>query len=160
MKLNMKLRTTGLVAAFLGGIAFANFVNAQQAEDKGNVAVKVNGHSITAAEVSLAADDILPNLADVPPKLRFAFIVEYLVERHLMAQEAVRQKLIESDEYKKRIRFYQAKALRDAYFAEKVVPEVTEEMVKAEYDKQVAKISSATARPRPAYSCGHRTRSR
>jgi peptidyl-prolyl cis-trans isomerase C len=140
MKLKMKLRTTAALAALAGIIAFAVPANAQQADEKGNVAVKVNGHSITAAEVSMAADDILPQLADVPPKLRFAFIVEYLVERHLMAQAAVRAKMIESEEYKKRIRFYQAKSLRDAYFAEKIVPSITEDMIQAEYDRQVAKV--------------------
>ncbi|MGI9464290.1 MAG: peptidylprolyl isomerase, partial [Aestuariivirgaceae bacterium] len=90
--------------------------------------------------VSLAADDILPQIGEIPPNLRYAFVVEYLVERHLLAQEAVRLKLIESDEYKKRIRFYQAKALRDALYASKIVPTVTDELIEAEYKKQADKV--------------------
>ncbi len=113
---------------------------AQQAGDEGNVAVIVNGHKITADEVALAADDILPQIGEIPPNLRYAFVVEYLVERHLLAQEAVRQKLIDSDEYKKRIRFYQAKALRDALFAETIVPKITDDLVRAEYDRQKEKV--------------------
>lgn len=136
----MNLRTITLFAALIGGGALAGYATAQQAAEEGNVAVKVNGHNITADEVSLAADDILPQIGEIPPNLRYAFVVEYLVERHLLAQEAVREKLIESDEYKKRIRFYQAKALRDALFAKNIVPQITEEVIKAEYDKQKEKV--------------------
>ena len=136
----MNLRTITLFAALIGGGALAGYATAQQAAEEGNVAVKVNGHNITASEVSLAADDILPQIGEIPPNLRYAFVVEYLVERHLLAQEAVREKLIESDEYKKRIRFYQAKALRDALFAKNIAPQITEEVIKAEYEKQKEKV--------------------
>jgi len=109
-----------------------------RAEDK--VIAKVNGHDITTKEVELAADDILPQLGNIPPKLRFPFLVEYLVERHLMAQEAVKEGEANSEEYKRRLAFYQAKALRDAYFTDKLKPAVTEEEVRKAYDDQAAKV--------------------
>ncbi len=43
-------------------------------------------------------------------------MVEYLIERHLLAQYAVKEGIAETDEYKRRLALYQAKALRDAYF--------------------------------------------
>ena len=64
----------------------------------------------------------MASLPDLPPKLRYPFIVEYLVERHLLAQAAVKDGIAESDEYKRRLALYQAKALRDAYFAQKIMP--------------------------------------
>ena len=140
VKTKMNLRTITLFAALVGGGALAGYAAAQQAGEEGNIAVKVNGHNITAGEISLAADDILPQIGEVPPNLRYAFVVEYLVERHLLAQEAVREKLIESDEYKKRIRFYQAKALRDALFAKNIAPQVTEEVIRAAYEEQKKKV--------------------
>ncbi len=109
-----------------------------KAEDR--VVAKVNGHDITVKEVSLAADDILPQLGNVPPKLRFAFVVEYLVERHLLAQAAVKEGEADSEEYKARLAFYQAKALRDAYFTDKLKPAVTEEAIHKAYEKEAAKI--------------------
>ncbi len=111
---------------------------ALHAEDR--VVAKVNGHEITATEVQLAVDDILPQLGDVPAKLRFPFVVEYLVERHLLAQEAVKEGEANSEEYKRRLAFYQAKALRDAYFADKLKPGVTEEAVRKAYEDQAVKI--------------------
>ena len=76
----------------------------------------VNGHEIKVSEVEMAAEDILGQLPDVPPQLRYPYIVEYLVERHLLAQAAVKEGVAESEEYKRRLALYQAKALRDAYY--------------------------------------------
>lgn len=136
----MSFRTKALLGAMISCLMLAGPAVAQSQDDDGTVAVKVNGHNITADEIKLAADDILPQMRDVPPKLRFAFVVEYLVERHLLAQEAVRQKLIDSEEYKQRIRFYQAKALRDAYFAKFIRPKVSDAEVKKRYDEEAAKV--------------------
>ena len=141
MKNLLKLAAATAMAAglVLGG---AN-AQAQQKTPKDNpdkVLVIVNGHKITKREVEMAADDILPQLTQVPPKLRFAFIVEYLVERHLLAQQAIREGFGNDEEYKRRLRFYQSKALRDAYFVKTVKTQVTDEKVRAAYDKQAAKI--------------------
>jgi peptidyl-prolyl cis-trans isomerase C len=111
---------------------------AQAAEDK--VVVVVNGHEIKTSEVEIAAEDIAFQLGDLPAKLRYPFLIEYLVERHLLAQAAVKQGIAESDEYKQRLAFYQAKALRDAYFNSTIKPSVTEEEVKAAYDKEATNI--------------------
>ena len=101
----------------------------------------VNGHEIKVSEVEMAAEDILGQLPDVPPQLRYPYIVEYLVERHLLAQAAVKDGVAESEEYKRRLALYQAKALRDAYYAEKIKPTVTEEEIKAAYDTESAKVA-------------------
>jgi peptidyl-prolyl cis-trans isomerase C len=112
-----------------------------RAEDK--VVVVVNGHEITSSEVELAAEDISMQLAELPAKMRFPFLVEYLVERHLLAQAAVKKGIADSEEYKKRLAFYQAKALRDAFFNDTIKPTVTEEEMKAAYDKEAPKIKVA-----------------
>lgn len=88
----------------------------------------------------MASDDIIGLLPDLPPKARYPFVVNYLIERHLLAQRAVKEGVAETDDYKKRLALYQAKALRDAYFFEKIKPAVTEEEVKAAYDKEAARV--------------------
>src|SRR5437868_2798195 len=112
---------------------------AEKKEDK-TVAI-VNGHEIKVSEVEMAAEDILAQLPNVAPKLRYPYIVEYLVERHLLAQAAVKEGVADSDEYKRRLALYQAKALRDAYFAEKIKPTVSEEEIKQAYDTEAAKVA-------------------
>jgi peptidyl-prolyl cis-trans isomerase C len=108
------------------------------AEDK--VVVVINGHEIKTSEVEIAAEDIALQLGDLPAKLRYPFLIEYLVERHLLAQAAVKQGIADTEEYKQRLAFYQAKALSDAYFNSTIKPSVTEEEVKAAYDKEASKV--------------------
>lgn len=109
-----------------------------KAEDK--VVVVINGHEIKTSEVEIAAEDIAMQLGDLPAKLRYPFLIEYLVERHLLAQAAVKQGVADTEEYKQRLAFYQAKALRDAYFNSTIKPSVTDDEVKAAYDKEASKV--------------------
>ena len=129
-----RIFAVGLVAAcvMLGGTA------AKSQEDK--VLVVINGHEIRTSEVELAAEDIALQLGELPAKLRFPFLIEYLVERHLLAQAAVKGGIADTPEYKRRLAFYQAKALRDAYFDQTIKPTITDEEVKAAYDKEASKI--------------------
>lgn len=100
----------------------------------------VNGYEIKVSEVQMATDDILGQLPDLPPKLRYPYVVEYLIERHLLAQLAVKEGVADTGDYKKRLALYQAKALRDAYFFQKIRPQVTEEQIKAAYDQEASKV--------------------
>jgi peptidyl-prolyl cis-trans isomerase C len=125
------------ISAVSAGLALPAF--AQSKEDK--VVAVVNGHEIKTSEVEMAAEDILGQLPDLPAKLRYPFIVEYLVERHLLAQAAVKEGIADSDEYKRRLALYQAKALRDAYFAQVIAPSVSEDEMKKAYDTEAAKIA-------------------
>ncbi len=132
----------------LASLLAASFLTAQPAAaqqaktdtGKDTVIVRVNGHNITRSEVQMAMDDIAVQLRDVPPKLRYPLIVQYLVERHLLAQKAIKDGLTNSEEYKKRVRFYQYKALRDAYFQTRIKPAVTDEEVRKAYEKEAGKV--------------------
>ncbi len=124
------------------GLAFVLPAQAQEdvpPKDDKTVAI-VNGHEIKVSEVQMATDDIIGQLPDLPPKLRYPFVVEYLIERHLLAQYAVKEGIAETEEYKRRLALYQAKALRDAYFYQKIRPMVTEEEIRKVYDDEAAKL--------------------
>ena len=132
------LRTSA--AAVLLGLVVAPLAQAQDAPKEDKTVAIVNGHEIKVSEVQMATDDIIGKLPDLPPKLRFPFVVEYLIERHLLAQYAVKEGIADTGEYKRRLALYQAKALRDAYFFQKIRPLVTEEEMKAVYDEEAAKL--------------------
>lgn len=130
---------TSLLAAVFGLTLSQTGIAQEVKEDK--VVAIVNGYEIKTSEVAMAADDVVGQLPNVPPKLRFPFLVDYLVERHLLAQLAVKEGVAETEEYKRRLALYQAKALRDAYLFQKIRPEVTEEEIKAAYDEEAAKLA-------------------
>lgn len=110
-----------------------------QGEDK--VVATVNGYEIKASEVRMAFDDVIGQLPNLPKKLRYPFVVEFLVERHLLAQLANKDGLADSDDYKRRLAAYQAKALRDSYLAQKISPQVTEEEIKKVYEDEAKKVT-------------------
>ncbi len=128
---------SALIALALAAPALAQ-EDANPKDDK--VVAIVNGHEIRVSEVQMATDDILGQLPDMPPKLRYPFVVEYLIERHLLAQYAVKEGIADTEEYKRRLALYQAKALRDAYFFQKIRPMVTEEEIRKVYDEEAAKL--------------------
>jgi peptidyl-prolyl cis-trans isomerase C len=109
-------------------------------KDDKTVAI-VNGHEIKISEVQMATDDIIGQLPDLPPKLRYPFVVEFLIERHMLAQLAVKEGIADTEEYKRRLALYQAKALRDAYFFQKIRPQVTEDQIKSAYDEESKKVA-------------------
>jgi peptidyl-prolyl cis-trans isomerase C len=134
-----------LKTALLAGLAVALGAAAAAAQDaskEDKVVATVNGHEIRISEVQMATDDIIGQLPDLPPKLRFPFVVEYLIERHMLAQLAVKEGVADTEEYKRRLALYQAKALRDAYFFQKIRPSVTDEELKAAYDEEAQKLAS------------------
>lgn len=132
LKLVLALATTALVAGSMSA----------GAQDTDRVIAKVNDYNITTKEIALASDDLRPQLEKVPANFRFAFIVEYLIERHLLAQEAVKAKTIDTEEYTRRLKYYQAKALRDAYFTDNLATSVTEDAVKSAYQKEASKVTT------------------
>jgi peptidyl-prolyl cis-trans isomerase C len=100
----------------------------------------VNGYEIKTSEVRMAFDDVIGQLPNMPAKLRFPFVVEFLIERHLLAQVAAKEGTADTEDYKRRLAAYQAKALRDSYLAEKIAPAITEAEIKAAYDKEASKV--------------------
>jgi peptidyl-prolyl cis-trans isomerase C len=139
---------TRFAALLVFGMCFSAAAHAQEtdanalpSEDK-TVAI-VNGYEIKTSEVRMAFDDVVGQLPNLPPKLRYPFVVEFLVERHLLAQLANKQGISEGDDYKRRLAAYQAKALRDSYLATVVSPQIKDEEIKAVYDEEAKKVTDA-----------------
>lgn len=143
-RIHMKLKTLALAGAFGFGlfatsVAFAQSADPLTGDDK--TVATVNGYEIKTSEVRMAFDDVIGELPNMPAKLRFPFVVEFLIERHLLAQVAAKDGVADTDDYKRRLAAYQAKALRDSYLAQKLAPSIKEEEIKAAYDKESAKVT-------------------
>ncbi len=123
--------------------ATSSFAQEEAVELKGDdkVVAIVNGYEIKTSEVRMAFDDVIGQLPNLPKKLRYPFVVEFLVERHLLAQLANKDGLADTDDYKRRLAAYQAKALRDSFLAQKISPLVTEEEIRKVYDDEAKKVT-------------------
>jgi peptidyl-prolyl cis-trans isomerase C len=133
------------LASVFAGLGFLVLTSlpgqAQDAGEDKTVAI-VNGYEIKVSEVRMAFDDVIGQLPNLPKKMRYPFVVEFLVERHLLAQLANKDGLAETDDYKHRLAAYQAKALRDTYLSQKIAPQVSEDDIKKVYDDEAKKVSS------------------
>ena len=109
-------------------------------KDENAVIAIVNGYEIRTSEVRMAFDDVIGQLPNLPKKLRYPFVVEFLVERHLLAQLANKEGIAESEDYKRRLAAYQAKALRDSYLAQVISKDVSEDEIKAVYEDEAKKL--------------------
>ncbi len=101
---------------------------------------RVNGADITEAELSFAEAEVGAEIAGLPVEARRRVLVEYLVEAHLFAEAAGKNKLGTGKDFEDRLAYYRLRALRDTFYEKKVREAVTEAQAKGAYDEQISKI--------------------
>lgn len=114
------------------------------------VVATVGGQPIVEADLQFAAEDLSQELANVPPAERKAFLTTVLIDMKMMAEAARKEGLQDTDAYKMRLNYLQDRALRRAYFTDKIAGKVTKEAIKAAYDNLVAKY-----KPQPEVQVRH-----
>lgn len=132
----MTLRTLSLAAA-VSAILTTLAVSAASAA--GPVA-RVNGQDISEAEVAIAETEFGSVINGLPAEARRRVIVEYLIEAHLLASAARKDKLDSGADFESRVNYYKLRALRDIFIEKKGKEMVTEGAAKAVYDEQVSKL--------------------
>ena len=125
----------GLVATV--ALLFMSLISLEvRAQDK--VVAKVNGQEITEADLRLAEGEIGNDLGSLPADQRRRVLVEYVIENLLFAEAGEKDKLGSTQGFEERRRYWQRRAMRDAYFEAKVKSSVTEADARKFYDSQVA----------------------
>ena len=122
----------GLLAAL---IALPLSVLPASAED---VVARVNGKDITASELQMATDVFGDQLAQIPEAQRRTMLINALVDMHVMADAALAAGTADSPKYKARMAFLEAQALRNTYVEDEVQGKITEDEIKARYEKDTA----------------------
>jgi len=102
------------------------------------VVATVGGDTITEADISFAAEDLAQELQQMPAEQRKAFLVTVLIDMKVMAKAAREQQMDQTALFKERLAYLEDRALRRAYFAEKIATAVTPEALQAAYDQFVA----------------------
>lgn len=118
------------------GLAFVLLAGSVQAqEDK--VVAKVNGQEIRESDIATAANDILPQLTRIAANQRLSFLVQFLVERYLIAEAAEKSDTAKSSQFRRSMAFYRRKALRDAYVRSEIGLKVGDKEIKTAYDQAI-----------------------
>ena len=134
MPVSFSRLTAGLSAAILAAGLLAAPVLA--AED--TVVATVDGMEITEADLSLAIANLDQQFARLPEDQRRGAALSALIEIRLLAQKA-REKGYDKDAgFQNRMAFLANRALHSEYVEKEVAAAVTDEMVRARYDKELA----------------------
>ncbi|MEM7566033.1 MAG: peptidylprolyl isomerase [Pseudomonadota bacterium] len=99
----------------------------------------VNGVAITQDQIERARGEIAGAIpAQVPPEQRDGFVLDFLIDAELLAQDAAAQGLDQSESYAARVEQLTKRALMEEALAANLSAEVTDEALRAFYDEQIA----------------------
>jgi peptidyl-prolyl cis-trans isomerase C len=129
-------KSAQLAAVFATVALFA--VSAPGLADDKKVLAKIGSAEITEAEAAMAAVDLDPQFAKLPPEQRRLAAISALIDIKAMALKGADAKLDETDSFKSRMSFLHDRALHNAYFESAVINKITDEEVRARYDKELA----------------------
>lgn len=107
------------------------------AQDADPVAT-VNGEAITKADLDRAEANLDPQFAKIPEDKRRAAALSAVIEVRLLANKAKEEGLDKTDEFAERMEFLRERALHSAFIEKNVTGAVTEDEVRARYDKEIA----------------------
>jgi peptidyl-prolyl cis-trans isomerase C len=125
-----------LAAILAAGALFA--LSAPGLADDKKVLAKIGNLEITEGEAAMAAVDLDPQFAKLPPEQRRLAAISALIDIKAMAIKGGEAKLDQTEEFKTRLAFLHDRALHNAYFEGEVVSKITDEQVRARYDKEIA----------------------
>jgi peptidyl-prolyl cis-trans isomerase C len=134
----MKFASAAGARGRLGLLAAALFTLSALPALADDVVARVNGKDITAAEVQMATDVFGEQLAQIPEAQRRSMVVDALVDMHVMADAAQAAGVADSPKYKARMAFLEAQALRNTYVEDELQAKISEDDIKARYEKDVA----------------------
>lgn len=112
----------------------------------GEVVARVNGHEITRADVAVAGEMYGPQLGQMPEDARLSVLVNALIELRIVSDAAREAGVTEQDDFKRQLAFFEAQTLRSIFVEQRVAAAVTDEAVRAAYDRQIASIPSVPER--------------
>ena len=134
MTVTHRLATASLAAL----IVFAGLtVSAQD-----SVVAKVDGKTITEADMRLAEAEIGSDLGSLPDATKRRVLLEFLIENQLFADAAEKQKLSAGSSFDERMQYWRRRALRDVYFDKSVKDTVDDAETKRFYERQVGALKA------------------
>jgi peptidyl-prolyl cis-trans isomerase C len=106
--------------------------------DPSAVVATVAGHSVTEADLAMAEGELGQQFAQLPPEQRRAAALSAIIEIRLLADKAIEKGLDKQQDFQQRAAFLQQRALHSELVDKEVAEQVTDDEVRARYDKQIS----------------------
>jgi peptidyl-prolyl cis-trans isomerase C len=101
------------------------------------VVATVTGNPITEADVQMAVSELDQQFGQLSPEQKRAAALSAIIEIRLMSEKAKAAGLDQDEEFKRKLAFLNERALHAQVIEKQISPEVTEEALKARYDKEI-----------------------
>lgn len=111
---------------------------AAQDEAADEVVAKVNGTPIRYSDIAFADEEMSAALARLEPNVRFQYLLGLLIDRRIVALAAEEKNAGDDPAVKRRQEYFNEKALRDFYWVQLMQDRISDETVRAWYDKNIA----------------------
>lgn len=102
------------------------------------VLARVNGEEIHASELAEAAQGLPEELRGMPPQMLYPMLLDQLVDRRAIVIAARKQGLEKDPTVQKQIARATETALQNVMLTREIAPTLTDESIKARYDRDVA----------------------
>lgn len=106
-----------------------------------DVVARVGERTITKSVLDAAAERLGSQFARVPEDQRRARILDALIDFAVLAKEAEKAGIDKEPETQRLLEYLRLQALHNAYFRREIESQITEEKLKARYEKQVAEMA-------------------
>jgi len=127
--------------AILALAAFGTNSNPSFAQDD-KVVAKVNGTTITEADMRFANAEIGAQLGDIPENVKRRALAEYLIDNALFAEAAIAAKIAADPACEEQMQYVRRRLLREQYFEKQLKGAISEADAKKIYDQRVAQLKS------------------
>lgn len=133
-----KATSLAAVLAISFAVSVAGPVSAQEKDVPDEVVAKVDGTPIRYSDLAMADEEMGAALAQLEPQIRFQYLLGMLIDRRVVALEAKEKHVDDDPAVKRRQEYFNEKALRDVYWVQLMQDKVTDEAVRAWYEKNIA----------------------
>lgn len=130
------LRLLAIMALVLPVLAAEGAAAQDEAADE--VVATVNGTPIRYSDIAFADEEMSAALARLEPNVRFQYLLGLLIDRRIVALAAQEKNLADDPAVKRRQEYFNEKALRDFYWVQLMQDRISDETVRAWYDKNIA----------------------
>jgi peptidyl-prolyl cis-trans isomerase C len=132
-------RIAGMGVLLVGIAGWSAAATAQEAaSDPSKIVATINGEPVTEFDLQMTLADLQNQLGQVPEEGRKAAALTALTDIRMLAAKAEEAGLGETEEFLSRLEFLRQRALHNSYFEQEVVNKVTEDEIRARYDREVA----------------------
>jgi peptidyl-prolyl cis-trans isomerase C len=108
--------------------------------DPARVYATIDGLPITEADLDVAAQQYSQELGQLPMEARLPQLLNVVIDLRLLAKAAEGAGIDKKDDVIRQLAFDRSRALRNEYLRDKAEKEVTEETMRARFDKEVAEF--------------------